>query len=1072
MSDLKDKNDIYELGSMVGNELVDAAEKVAKESLKHIAQIISQALNTIREFDAEAIGEDILLELETIKETGMPIAADFMESIQGHLSSILSELNDENAQKLQQSIGRLATLGLKGFMELWDHLQEVFAVAIEEGRELVQESLPALNAAVGTLVDIGEDVIEQISSMYNSEAVQGIIGDGFEEIDDALTQSRDAIQMAMNVLAGFTAGGCATFCPLIRFEIFRDFWQIVSLFFTNLYQGIIDAPLIQRSKDIFGGIGNFIAIDVAAALQSDSAVEIGLIVLLVVAIAMYIAYLWFIFSAQHMHNTENEIREGHEAKKWADVAVESSKQVKVSTYILTACLSVYLPLTRTAIEVIFSEPNSFIVRHYSVIDYETNKVVSEKNELATLRVAGFIILLTFTVPLPFMLARIVSKNKPTGSLENPDVAYDVDGEEVTFDDDLYNRLVTQDPNQLKCPYRSLYKGFERKWAHYKIYGLVLKTLLAVVVVILAENNLTQSIVALVIYSAFAGLSFFATPFIDPLDDVMDASGRVTNLVTCAGGIAKALSTNFTLNQMVGLIIYMVNAVNVVIMGTMFLYGMEKSRLFLKNFRGSFTFSDTVLEIAANAAEKIIPSWDLERECKHRIWHTFWDNVLLNKCGEEVSLRLMELKEATAQSGLENIKYHWDGEADPQVSDLRIQCRRELEGVDVYWNDKSGTRDGNLDSKTCFGKMYINPYPFHCIIIYDDAKDESFIRHDKFQEFFQLNMSQEIKHRRIVRQKLRALSLWKGLIDFPFSRTETETVADGTKQVSYQDSEGNTKYRTEVNYSTVSFRCSYKKGVIFTGVNTNKIMSAGFNVAMTYNDGTGQATLPNTGKVQYFQNRYVAMGHSHLGLRDSMEESTELRQIFKKSQGALNTHLPLLLQQHHDYRIKLIKSFEEANSILGNGFWYYVYNNPHLSRDRLQHYLANDEGNPILKSLVTKDNTAALNFVYKRMNYVRLHPAMKLWYTFWDDFYYQNQDMTVIQPCINDFNPLIGHSICYRLMRRVALEKWLGERGLIGTRPSMTSCIKCAPYLFHEGILDPLYQRLAQLEHPGNVIMKV
>ena len=289
-----------------------------------------------------------------------------------------------------------------------------------------------------------------------------------------------------------------------------------------------------------------------------------------------------------------------------------------------------------------------------------------------------------------------------------------------------------------------------------------------------------------------------------------------------------------------------------------MYRNDRIRLFLKNFSGRFTFSNTCLNIDG-PADRIIAGWDVERECKHRIWHTFWDNCLINTCGDEVALRLMELKEATSQSGIENIKQHWVGESDPETSQLRMQCRRELEGVDVYWNDKAGTRDGRLDSKTGFGKMYCIPYPFHCIMVYDDAKDEAFIRHDKFHEFFQLNMSPEILNKRLVRQKLRALCRSRHFIFFPFSRMEARTVRDGTKKVEYTDSNGDTKYRTEPNYSTVSFLCSYGSGIINVRANTNKIMSAGFNVEMVYSDGTGEAILPNTGEMHHFEN-CIALQH--------------------------------------------------------------------------------------------------------------------------------------------------------------------------------------------------------------------
>ena len=419
----------------------------------------------------------------------------------------------------------------------------------------------------------------------------------------------------------------------------------------------------------------------------------------------------------------------------------------------------------------------------------------------------------------------------------------------------------------------------------------------------------------------------------------------------------------------------------------------------------------------------------------------------------------------------NIKAHWDGEADAQLSGMRMKARTELEGVDVYWNDATGTRDGTLDSKTCFGKMYINPYPFHCIVIYDDAKDESFIRHQTFEKFFELNTSNDIVRKRKVRQTLRAISEWAGSISFPFSRMETETVADGTKTVTTTDGEGNTSTHQETNYSTVSFLCSYKEGVISVDANSKKAMSAGFNVSMSYNDGTGEARLPNTGKMHHFRNRHATMGHDHLDLKDDMEESGKLTTIFATAKHGWSKTMPVLLNEHNVYRASLIQEFEDSNKILGNGFWYYVYNNSHLPRDALERYIGNSESNAYLSALPT-DHVAALNFVYKRMDFVKLHPVMGLWYVFWDDFYAQNKNMTVVSPLDDDFNPLKGTSICYRVMKKEELQKWLTERKLMGSKPSWKTSLTCASCLFHEDILEPLYRRIGKMTDPHNVEIKV
>lgn len=50
--------------------------------------------------------------------------------------------------------------------------------------------------------------------------------------------------------------------------------------------------------------------------------------------------------------------------------------------------------------------------------------------------------------------------------------------------------------------------------------------------------------------------------------------------------------------------------------------------------GRVNFNDTVRNTHGRGPT-IIPRWNINREVKHRVWHAFWDNIILNACGEEV-----------------------------------------------------------------------------------------------------------------------------------------------------------------------------------------------------------------------------------------------------------------------------------------------------------------------------------------------------------------------------------------------------------------------------------------------------
>ena len=1066
--------ELCETSQAFGADVAEAASEVAKESVQNIARLLGLAFEEMQKVDPEAISEDIVSALEEMKETGVPAAEEVMKEIGGHLEGAVQYLSDLDAQELFDDIGKAAAANLEAFLAFWDDLQDIMDKAIENGRELVRTALPILavgaSAAAKVLEVAAEEVkdgfqggVKVVGDIYNSREVQDIIGESFEEIEDAFSQSRESLENAMKALAGISVGGCAASCPLLQLEIFRDFAQMISLFFTNLYHDVATSPWLQSAKAFFGGIANFIAIDLAAALQSEEAVMIGLIVLLSAISIAYICYIWFACKSMHMHDASKEIRDGHEAKSWAEVAAEQQRTVKFTTYVITGCLSVYLPIARLSAELLSSKEDAFLVMKLTSLD-ETGQALQIGQYIS------IFLLLTFILPLPFMLYRVIQSNKPTGCPENPDITYDIDGEEVPFDDKTYNRLVKQDPNQAKCPYRSLYQGFERKWAYYKVVQLGFKLALALSLIVLAGQ--AQAWVSLAIYGSLAGVSFYTSPFIDPMNDGMDSSGRIAALITCFGGaLLVSLPSSGSVEQAIGFTITIANAINGVVVVSTFCLKSKAFKSRIKNIRGKFSFSDTVLEIETGTAERLVPGWDLEREVKHRIWHTFWEGMLLNKCGEDVARRLLELKDATMNSGIENIRNHWRGQEDSSIAKMRLDCRQHLEGVDVYWNDASGTRDGVLDSKTCFGKMYIVPYPFHCVVVYDDAKDESFIRDDKFETFYKLNMTPQVIEKRTLRQKIRCLARWGGEIEFPFSREETETVADGTKTETYEDAEGNSQTRQVTNYSTVTFTCYYNRGRIQLATESKSAMAAGFNVSMRYADGTGQAVLPNTGETHHFHNRCATMGPDHIGLHDDMSETATLSEIFQKTDDIWTSELPKLIAEHDNYRQTLIQKARDANKVLGDGFWYFVYNNHQLPREALLSYLDTQEGNDTIREMASTQ-AAALDFLFRRMAYVNSHPAIKLWYVFWDDFYYQNKEMDRVVKCADDFNPIKATSICYRVLKRQDLEQWLDTRKLIGSRPTLLNALLFKSVLFNESNLDTLYQRITELQNPDLVAVKV
>lgn len=1051
--------DISRLQTAVSAFVPELVVQTSEESAQAMGRLLTLAFSS-----SMALSSAVSMELQDAAkemiEHAQPLAAHLAAELQSNAHLIVQALSKDKALELKE-------LCVQATEQQWGdfkHLTQQLGTLVTEIRD--SALLHTLETAV---VDI-----------YNAPLTQELLKDGLADLDSAFQRSRESIDQAFRAIAqGMALGSCTSFLamfpPLLRFEIARDFSQTVSLFFTNLYGTILDqqdSRALHRLQSFFRFMYNLFAADFAElwAAHRDTLIELGFVVLFALIIAVYVAYLWFCYSAKHIHKRSDEIRQGHEGTTWAALAARQNKRIKITTYVLTACLSIYLPLTRVSIEILVGATTKDASSSSSSSDgVATSNIIQDRfrhhSIWPVLVIFAVLLLLTFTLPLPFILARLITDNQPSGSPENPLVTYDLDGECVPFDDKIYARLVNNDPNQLRCPYRSLYAGFEKKWSRYKVFQLLFKVALILPLIVVPHRRLSlRGVFCCIVYLAIVAVTSYGTPFSDPLNNLMEISGKTTALVTCLGGTLIAFSGSSKLITAIGLVVNIVNLANFVLMVGIYLFGMKAIRIFIKNQLGTLTFSDTVRDIQDGPSGQIMPKWDLEKEAKHRLWQAFWKSLLLSLKDEQVVQRLLDLENAVRDSGIENIKSHWQGQATPYVSQMRLTARLMLEGVDVYWNDASGTIDGHLDSQTCFGKMYVRPYPFHCVMVYDDAKDEAIIRDRSFEAFFMLNFSPPIVRKRLLRQKLRALSDTGASIHLPFERTESATVEDGTITRTETDAQGNSHTTTETRYSTVQFTCRYTNGTISVTANTGKYpMADGFNVLMTYRDGYGDAVAPHTGQTHHLVNRVAQMGPEHIHLGHDMDETPRLADIFNQTQAHWAPQLPVWNDRLRLYRENLVEKHQSANRVLGDGFWYFVFSNPRITRPALERYLNEEEANPVLQGLM-KSHATALSGLFERVRFVHSHPAVTLWYVFWDDVFERNGEMKRLKKYRDELNPLNAGSICYRVLKREELERWLRERKLSGRHPSLCSFLLCRKSLFHERLLTMLYDQMQSYEH--------
>jgi hypothetical protein len=881
--------------------------------------------------------------------------------------------------------------------------------------------------------------------------VQGAIGQGWEALDEGYSQSREAVAAAMAVLGGISVGGCMGKIPCIKIEILRDFYQTIALFFASIANGAM-----EQGKAIWGNVSGLISLDFGFVVNTEQIIAIMTVVLAILGIVLVFVGIYAVYKSNAIN--PDELSQGHEAEDWEQLKAEQKRTVQFIQYFITAMMSAYLPISRSSFQILACDPT--IVKSLDKVlkstmcptnatgsglstEYKCN--CGSYENYIFFQILSVLLICTVTLYFPFHIAKLIRSNVPQGSPEDPDMTYDEDGNLVPYTDEKYQYDLSHDQRQLNCPYIGLYKGFERKWSYYKVLVMCFKFLICVPVIFLSSKPLLQSLVTLVLMGLFTLLSIYTTPFLSPSADKMDICGRCTASLTVLLGLLAlddVLGKNYA--EVLGIAINIFNALNAVFMVGATVFDLPQFRTKMKNWAGRFTFEDTCRDVTASY-DKILPTWDVEKEIKHRIWHTFWEGTLLNVCGEEVAERMIELQQETRNFGAKRIKEHWEGYKNPRTAKDREWARQKLEGVDVFWDGIP--MDGKLDSETCFAKMWLDPYPFHCVIVYDDCNDRTFVWNEDFDEFVKKNKSPEIQRKVKLRRKLRAMA--GQMVHLEHTQMESHSVEDG--QETYTDGEGNTQ--TKTRYTTVQVEMSYHNGTLSVGANNSKPMAPGFKPSIYYTDGHGVAIAPHTGEHKTIHNSTTISG-GQMGVDNSFEENDRIRELFNGNVSQWQDNLAGVEAGMDAYRQGIIEEYEAGVKILNPGFWYYVFNNSHLSRVELGRYLKEQEENPALKNFPA-EHKAGLDYLYMRLTFVRSHPAAGFWFVFWDDFWAQNGEMDKVKDHADLFDPKVPGSIAYKPCSRDKLMPQLEAVGLLSTKKSY----------FSQGLLAALYEQMdARIEN--------
>ena len=384
-------------------------------------------------------------------------------------------------------------------------------------------------------------------------------------------------------------------------------------------------------------------------------------------------------------------------------------------------------------------------------------------------------------------------------------------------------------------------------------------------------------------------------------------------------------------------------------------------------------------------------------------------------------------------------------------DLREIALR-LQGPDVYWdnsciigeksdakytksNQSSMTTIEETENKsfTKFGELSIVPFPLCIKITFEDtnvskttynSKQDAILSfspfianrknqtHNKIQSILtkldhlvQKNYKPEIMRRKNMRLRFRALE--NCLINWPIQRTHkkrvskkvtvTKTRTNNTtgEQETYQD--------TETIYETVD--------VLFSFTNATFVIQKGFWIELHYKDGIGINPIAGDGwQPASWSNEIEEEKGDIIGINPpEYQMNATLKEFFGNKQNWNNTHerkMDMILDEWRKNREDKCKAMVEKEKVLSYAFWYYVYNNDRLSKEKCIKAL-DIESNQLMKRLCTdREYKQCIDLLFDK--YISFYNGSKrnaLWFLFWNDVWKYNSDnVKLIKKNGNIFNP--------------------------------------------------------------------
>ena len=795
-------------------------------------------------------------------------------------------------------------------------------------------------------------------------------------VTDTIGKSSGNLGMAnISFDSGFEGVGacCSRAFNFIKYDIFMNFFQQVGLWFDNF-------QLPDGFKNALEDLFKFISLIWTFVMSITELI----LFYLWGGLSVILFTVWLI---QKMQDPEMEIQ-GFNAYGWQRRGKLWLFYTKMLVYALT---TLYLPTMNSTFKVLFCDPT--MMAYYEMQCYEGAHLY----HLA----AAFFVFLYVGIYLPYTIYQIIKKYQPVPQ------RYDAQGRRIDAKNDRkkyaqqYKELLQTD----QCPYNFLYCGYEYGWSAYKVIIMIVKVLLVIPCIPFIHDEILSVSISTAIVLIYCLLSTIMRPFLSDSDDWIDISARVTSLLTLIMQIL--VLTNVIPNDYASLTLLVIHIINIVVMVVLILSSFQFVTDFFRKHFGS-------LKVSSNM------EYNTEVSRKQMIWQRFWRGILASDPSTLPAYeRLVEIDDIVRRIG----KNAYISGLFPPTDEI-AQCRRiarELEGVDVYYK-------GDVEDDTYWGRMYIKPFPFICVIVYDNSENTVEIHDHNIVEFIRQNIKDpEIVNARKIRRALRCLN--GEMVHF---ECDVPMLPLGG-----------------LSCAVVPVTCHCSKGRLSVKTKSNDMFCHGFKVVIDFCDGI---YTDSAGRLHTDQ--HCKIKNKELGIEESFASNPEILRLLndKRNLFIIENKWEDLHERMSYYRMDNEVERSQREADMSYAFWVLVYNNHHVPIDELQRFLDTFETNPKLQSVI-KDHRKDFESLYSRLQYFDSHPAISYWYTFWDDIYLKNSILKKIQKNDELFNLTSQFAIAYHPISIPRLKANLEKLGLRK---------KSGRGLFSDKIINKLESKLSDL----------